>query len=68
VIENDAVVVDDLPFVTELDRFPSRPFAIGCEADLPVPSMPPSGPPLQVADRYAGGSRAGDDDRHGEAA
>ncbi len=30
--------------------------------------MPPSGPPLQVADRYAAGARAGDDDRHGEAA
>ena len=25
------------------------------QADLPVPSTPPSGPPLQVADRYAGG-------------
>lgn len=27
------------------------------QADLSVPSMPPSGPPLQLADRYAGGHR-----------
>jgi hypothetical protein len=26
------------------------------EVDLPVPSTPPSGPPLRVADRYAGGA------------
>jgi hypothetical protein len=25
------------------------------QADLPVPSTPPSGPPLRAADRYAGG-------------
>jgi hypothetical protein len=29
------------------------------QADLPVPSMPPSGPPLQLVDRYAGGRPRG---------
>jgi hypothetical protein len=39
------------------------------QVKLQARPTPPSGPPLRVADRYAGGRpRRRDDDRHGETA